>query len=202
MSQAVRFGSGIRLLKQDISETLISFIISANNMIPRIMKTVETICSIYGEEIDLEGHIYHTFPDIGKLADTNLEELGVCRGGFRCKYIINSAAMVKGREVVLESLTGKTVREAKQELMKLPGVGPKVADCVLLFSGTHYDVFPTDVWVKRVMEELYFKREASFKEIDRFADEKFGNLKGFAQQYLFYYARENRIGVKSSRDKQ
>ncbi|HEX2927954.1 MAG TPA: 8-oxoguanine DNA glycosylase, partial [Ruminiclostridium sp.] len=86
--------------------------------------------------------------------------------------------------------------QAREELMKFPGVGPKVADCVLLYSGTKYDVFPTDVWVKRVMEELYFKREASFREIQAFAADYFGELAGFAQQYLFYYARENRIGAR------
>ena len=84
--------------------------------------------------------------------------------------------------------------DAREELMKFPGVGPKVADCVLLYSGTKYNVFPTDVWVRRVMEELYFKREASFGEIQKFAGSYFENLAGFAQQYLFYFARENKIG--------
>ena len=84
----------------------------------------------------------------------------------------------------------------KNSLLKLTGVGPKVADCVLLFSGIRYDVFPVDVWVKRVMEELYFGREASFKEIENFSKEYFGPFAGYAQQYLFYYARENKIGVK------
>jgi N-glycosylase/DNA lyase len=82
----------------------------------------------------------------------------------------------------------------KEDLLTLQGVGPKVADCVMLFSGTRYDVFPTDVWVKRVMEELYFKKETTIKEIDRFSKSYFGKFAGFAQQYLFYYARENKIG--------
>ena len=80
--------------------------------------------------------------------------------------------------------------------MKIKGVGPKVSDCILLFTGTKYDVFPTDVWVKRVMEELYFKREAKMKEIQEFVADYFGEYAGFAQQYLFYYARENKIGVR------
>jgi N-glycosylase/DNA lyase len=79
--------------------------------------------------------------------------------------------------------------------MKLPGVGPKVADCILLYSGTKLDVFPTDVWVKRVMEELYFKREAGFGEIQSFSADYFGDLRGYAQQYLFYYARDHKIGA-------
>ena len=104
--------------------------------------------------------------------------------------------MIASGEASLENLHNMSTEKAQEELMKLPGVGPKVADCILLYSGTKQDVFPTDVWVKRVMEELYFKREASFKEIQQFAREKFGNNCGIAQQYLFYYARENKIGTK------
>jgi N-glycosylase/DNA lyase len=138
---------------------------------------------------------YYSFPGADKLSEAGMEELEACRGGFRCKYILNTARMVKNGEVRLEELEGMDTGKAREELMKFPGVGPKVADCVLLYSGTKQDVFPTDVWVKRVMEELYFKREASFKEIQDFASSYFGDLAGFAQQYLFYYARENRIGT-------
>jgi N-glycosylase/DNA lyase len=84
-------------------------------------------------------------------------------------------------------------KEARNELIKLSGVGPKVADCILLFSGTKFDVFPTDVWIKRIMEVLYFKREATFKEINQFSKDHFGSLSGYAQQYLFFFARETRI---------
>ncbi len=196
MERAIKFGHGIRLLKQDILETLISFILSANNMIPRIMKSVEIISCLYGEEIHAGGRTYYSFPGVDELAGTNLERLEVCRGGFRCKYILQAAESVKKGDVDLYGLKYMNTPEARKELMKLPGVGPKVADCVLLYSGTKYDVFPTDVWVKRVMEELYFKRETSFKEIQEFASDYFGELAGFAQQYLFYYARENRIGAR------
>ena len=196
MEKAIAFGQGIRILKQDFYETLVSFITSANNGIPRIMSTVEVIAQNYGDEILMEGKPYYTFPDIHKLANSTVEELWVCKGGFRCKYIINSAEMIASGEASLENLHNMSTEKAQEELMKLPGVGPKVADCILLYSGTKQDVFPTDVWVKRVMEELYFKREASFKEIQQFAREKFGNNCGIAQQYLFYYARENKIGTK------
>jgi len=195
MREAISYGHGIRLLRQDIWETLVSFIISANNMIPRIKKTVGVIASIYGDKVSYDGSDYHTFPPVEKLSDTSVEQLDVCRGGFRCKYIINSSMLAKTGEIDLKSLAGMKTGDARKELMRFPGVGPKVADCVLLYSGTKYDVFPTDVWVKRVMEELYFKREASFREIQEFAAAYFGELAGFAQQYLFFYARENRIGV-------
>lgn len=196
MKKAIEYGYGIRILKQDLWEVLISFIISANNRIPMIMKTVAAMSKLYGDEIQYDGMAYYSFPSADKLSEAGIEELEACRGGFRCKYILNTARMVKNGEVRLEELEGMDTGKAREELMKFPGVGPKVADCVLLYSGTKQDVFPTDVWVKRVMEELYFKREASFKEIQDFASSYFGDLAGFAQQYLFYYARENRIGTK------
>lgn len=195
MEKAVEYGYGIRILSQDIWETLISFIISANNRIPRIMKIVESISRIYGNEIKMGENSYYTFPEVSKLATSTLEKLEVCRGGFRCKYIINSSTMVNEGEVDLYKLKEISTDKAREELMKFNGVGPKVADCVLLYSGTKQEVFPTDVWVKRVMEILYFKRETTLKEIQDFSREYFGTLAGFAQQYLFYYARENKIGT-------
>ncbi|NLL06719.1 MAG: 8-oxoguanine DNA glycosylase [Clostridiaceae bacterium] len=196
MKKATAFGWGIRLLKQDIWETLISFIISANNRIPRIMKTVGVIAREYGDELTMDGEKIYTFPDVKKLSQSTVEELGVCKGGFRCKYIINSSNLIDSGQINLQEVSQMDTDEAREELMKLPGVGPKVADCVLLYSGTKYSVFPTDVWVRRVMEELYFKKEASFGEIQKFAGNYFGDLSGFAQQYLFYYARENKIGSR------
>ncbi|MCX7708228.1 MAG: 8-oxoguanine DNA glycosylase [Clostridia bacterium] len=196
LNEAVHYGYGIRLLKQDLWETLISFIISSNNNIPRITKIITAIAKTYGQEIDFGGCRYYTFPDYTRLAGTSLEQLEVCRGGYRCKYIVQTAAMVAERKVNLDRLEEMDTEKARAELMKLSGIGPKVADCILLFSGAHRDVFPTDVWVKRVMEELYFKREAGIKEIQEFAMSYFGELVGFAQQYLFYYAREKRVGMK------
>jgi N-glycosylase/DNA lyase len=194
--KAVRFGGGMRILKQDLWETTISFIISSNNHIPRIMRIVNSIAGEYGDVAELEGERLHTFPSAGKLAASSLERLDVCRGGYRCKFIHGTAIAVSNKAVNLDGLASMSTDEARAELMKLPGVGPKVADCILLYSGTRQDVFPTDVWVKRVMEELYFKRPAGFREIQEFAAQSFGSLMGYAQQYLFYYARLNKIGTK------
>lgn len=195
MAEAITYGHGIRILRQDFHETLISFIISANNKIPRIMSIVEVIAQNYGDELIMNDSSYYTFPDIAKLALATVEEMWICKGGFRCRYIVDSAAMIVSGEAGVKALSELPTDDARSLLMKLPGVGPKVADCILLYSGIKKDVFPTDVWVKRVMEELYFKREASFKEIQQFARDKFGDNCGIAQQYLFYYARENRIGT-------
>jgi len=159
------------------------------------MKTVEVIAKQYGDAININDSSYYAFPSLEKIANTTLEDLSLCKGGFRCKYILNSAIQLNSGTINTDNFKDMTTEEARKELMKLPGIGPKVADCILLYSGIKQDVFPTDVWVKRVMEELYFKREASFKEIQEFATKKFGELTGIAQQYLFYYARENKIGT-------
>lgn len=196
MKEAVSFGSGIRLLKQDIWETLISFIISANNRIPMIMKTVNAISEAYGKEIEMDEKKYYAFPGFGELSRSTIGKLELCRGGFRCKYILGTSKMIDEGEMNLDRLASMDTKDAREYLKRFPGVGPKVADCTLLYSGTKYDVFPTDVWVKRLMEELYFKRETGFAEIQSFARDYFGEYAGFAQQYLFYYARENKIGVR------
>jgi len=196
MKEAIETGYGIRILRQDFWEMLISFIISANNMIPRIMKTVESLSMLKGERIGAEGQHYG-FPGMEALAAATLEELQQCKAGFRCKYILGTSRLMQEGKITSEGLGGMDTDGARKALMTLPGVGPKVADCILLFSGVKFDVFPTDVWVKRVMEELYFKRDAGLKEIQQLADSNFGGLKGYAQQYLFYHARLNRIGMSS-----
>lgn len=195
MKKAVEFGWGIRILKQDLWETLISFIISANNRIPRIMKSVDKIAQVYGKEIYMNERKYYTFPEAKEIANSTLENLEVCKAGFRCKYVHSTSEMVERESINLGNIEKMNTDDAREYLMKLPGVGPKVADCVLLYSGTKKDVFPTDVWVKRVMEEIYFKKKTGLKDIQKMAREKFGRLSGFAQQYLFYYARENKIGI-------
>ncbi len=194
MKEAIKTGWGIRLLKQDFWEMLISFIISANNMIPRIMKTVDTLSVLRGKCIDSQQEAY-SFPDVETLANMSLEEIQQCKAGFRCKYIHKTSALMAQGIITEDNLRGMDTAMARKELMKLPGVGPKVADCILLFSGMKYDVFPTDVWVKRVMEELYLKKESGLKEIQQFASKQFGDLTGYAQQYLFYHARLNKIGM-------
>lgn len=193
LKRAVDFGDGIRILSQDFFETLISFIISANNNIPRIKKSVELIAKHYGKMIDLDNF---TFPDSSILMDIPCEELSLLsRAGFRCKYIENTSNKYAKEQTDISILSTTSLDNARKILKEFTGVGDKVADCVLLFSGCRQDVFPTDVWVKRVMEELYFGRTASLKEINDFAKVHFGKLSGFAQQYLFYYAREHRIGL-------
>ncbi|MDP4180801.1 MAG: DNA glycosylase [Bacillota bacterium] len=193
MAKAVEFGHGIRLLRQDIWELLISFIISANNRIPRIMKSVETLSKTFGNEISSSEGVFYSFPKPEDLSSCSMDKIELCKAGFRCKYISETSDMIRKKAVDLGSLSDMDTAHARKELIKLSGVGAKVADCVLLFSATKFDVFPTDVWIKKIMEILYFKREATLKEIDIFSKDYFGDLSGYAQQYLFFYARETKI---------
>jgi len=195
MEEAIRYGHGIRILRQDLWETIVSFIISANNRIPMIMRIVASIAGEYGDEIKYGNKSYYTFPTVTKIAGTSLEKLAACKAGFRCKYILGtSQAFIKG-EPYISAIENMNIANVKEQLVKLPGIGDKVADCILLYSGIKRDVFPVDVWVRRVMEKLYFKRKALPGEIRKFASEYFKGMEGFAQQYLFYYARENGIGT-------
>ncbi len=188
--KCIEYGGGIRILRQELWETIVSFIISANNNIPRIKKIIETLCAAFGEEIE-DG--YYSFPAPERIAALELEDLACLRAGYRDKYIIDAAQKVSSGEVDIAALPEMTTEDAKCELMKIKGVGGKVADCILLFSCGRYETFPKDVWIKRVVTELYGVPE---KEIDGFIAEKYGDLAGFAQQYLYFWARDNKIGTK------
>lgn len=190
LKDAIRFGEGIRILNQDEWEILISFIISSNNRIPMIKKAIKKICSRWGSPIEYRGSTYYTFPGPHMLAGASVEDLEECNTGFRAKYIKKSAEMIHNGEIDLYSLKKMPYDEARAELMKLPGVGPKVSDCILLFSMGHYEAFPVDIWVKRVMQYFYVAPDVSLPKIQRFAMDRFKDLAGFAQQYLFYYARD------------
>ena len=191
LSKAIKHGEGIRILNQEKFETLISFIISANNNIPRIKKSVEKIAEKYGKKIEYKGETYFAFPTPEELDKATLEELRECGVGFRDKYIKEAAKMISNIHIDLEKISKLSTYECKKELIKIKGVGSKVADCVMLFSMEKADAFPVDVWIKRIMENLYIKQEVPLKEIEKYAKEKFGEYGGIAQQYLFVYAKEN-----------
>ena len=196
METSIEYGKGIRILKQDVWEALISFIISANNNIPRIKGIIERISKKYGKEIKWNNKSYYTFPTPEELSKASVKDLRLLGLGFRDIRVFETTKMVKERKVDLEKLEKiEDINELRDELLKFPGVGPKVADCIMLFSMKKYEVFPIDVWVKRVMTELYLGKEEenivlSNKKILEFASHKFGKLAGLAQQYMFYWRRE------------
>ena len=189
LADAIKFGEGIRILKQDEWETLISFIISANNAIPRIMKAVKRISEKWGNHIEFSGNTYYAFPGPDVLSKVDVEEIEECGVGFRAAYISKTAKAVYNGEVSLYELKNAGYNRAREILMSLAGVGPKVSDCVLLFSMGYREAFPVDVWVKRIMQYFYLAPDVSLPKIEKYAQEKYKNLAGFAQQYLFYYAR-------------
>ena len=196
LKESIEFGSGIRILNQDLWETIISFIISANNNIPRIKGIIERLSEKYGNEIEYNGKKYYTFPTPEQLKNVSVEEYRKLGLGFRDIRLYETTKMILEKEVDLEKMKqNPNTQEVRDELLKLSGVGPKVADCILLFSDLkRFEVFPIDVWVRRVMNDLYIKQEdetkVSKKQIEKIAQEKFGNLAGLAQQYLFYWRRE------------
>ncbi len=195
MKNSIKFGEGIRILNQDLWETIISFIISANNNIPRIKVIIERIAKAYGEKILFEGKEYYTFPTPEELSKASVEDLRKLGLGFRDVRVYETTQLISSGEFKLDELYHISTNEAREKLLTLAGVGPKVADCILLFSDLkRFDVFPIDVWVRRVMNELYIhnpdENKVSKKEIQRIANEKFGALQGIAQQYLFYWKRE------------
>ena len=193
---ATKYGKGIRILNQELWETIISFIISANNNIPRIKGIIERMSEKYGKKISFNGKTYYSFPTPKELSKATVEDLRKLGLGFRDKRIYETTKLIASGEVDLKKLYKLNTADARDKLLELQGVGPKVADCILLFSDLkRFDVFPIDVWVRRVMNELYIhnkdENKVSKKEIEKIANEKFGDYKGLAQQYLFYWKREN-----------
>ncbi len=199
LSKSVEFGYGIRILNQDYFEILISFIVSARNSIPSIMKTIKKISEKWGNSIEYKGKTYYTFPNAEMLKDATLEEIQETGASFRSKYILDTIDNVnnskENKEYDLDYIASLDADECHKALQAFKGVGAKVADCIMLFSMGKYSAFPVDVWVKRAMMYFYNAEEGSLNKIRIFARNKFGNVAGFAQQYLFYYARENKIRI-------
>ena len=195
LEKATEFGEGIRILKQDGWEMLISFIISANNRIPMIQRAINNLSKNIGTYIgEYKNQEYYAFPTPQQLNKATIEEIRACSTGFRDKYIKSTAQIVNDENIDVLEYRKLPTAECLKELLKFNGVGPKVADCIALFGMQKYDTFPVDVWVKRVMQEFYVEEDLSLTKIRKFGIEKFGDLAGFAQQYLFYYAREFGIG--------
>lgn len=192
MAEAISFAPGIRLLRQEFFETLISFILSQNNHIPRIRGLIGRLCAAYGEETDGG---YFAFPEPDALARADEESLRRLGCGFRAGYLVDAVEKVRAGGYSPEETEGLATNVLRERLMEIRGVGRKVADCVLLFSLGRYEVFPADVWIRRVMEAAYSGGEPlSPLALQALAAERFGASAGFAQQYLFYYGRMKKIG--------
>ncbi len=192
MNTCIPFGDGIRILRQDPFEIIITFIISQNNRIPMIKKVIENLSMGYGTKID---DTNYAFPTFEQLKNITIEELNDCKTGFRSKYIRDFLDKIESNEINIDTLKTLEYQELKKELMKIKGVGTKVSDCIVLFGFSITNAFPVDVWIKRVVEYFYFdNNDIKIEDIEAFGKSKFGNYGGYAQQYLFYYAREQQIG--------
>ena len=188
IADACRYGSGIRILRQDPFETIISFIISQNNNIPRIRKNIESLCRTYGkpvegsEELSCDNETLYSFPDPEVLAAASVSDLADLKLGYRSSYIKASA----------EQYLKEGCPECREELLSFRGIGPKVANCIMLFGLRDTAAFPVDTWVKQIMNDMYGFGMNDVKGMQAFAAEKFGDLAGYAQQYLFYYYRDRK----------
>ena len=175
LKKAVRAGKGIRILKQDPFETLITFIISQRKSIPAIKTSVEKLCRICGNEIT-DG--IYAFPDAKAIAELSEEDLGSCSLGYRAEYVRNAAMMVHRGELDLSVINNLSDEELLQRLKTVRGVGDKVANCVMLFAYHRIAAFPVDVWIKRMVDTYYN---------GRFPVERYPGYAGIMQQYMFYY---------------
>lgn len=213
LKSAVEFGYGIRILNQQPFELVVSFIISARNSIPIIAKTIKKISEKWGDVIEYKGNTYYSFPTIESLAKASVDEIRETGASFRSKYIYDTTQKIYKCELAkrnnleaspeeiaeilekydLEKIMAMEADGCHKGLQEFMGIGAKVADCIMLFSMKKSSAFPVDVWVKRAMMHFYGADDASLNKIRIFARERFGEYSGFAQQYLFYYARENGI---------
>lgn len=183
---AIRRYYGLRIVRQDPWECLISFLCSSAANIPKIKLNLETLAQFFGKRIEIEGVEWYTFPDPGELND--FDRILLAKTGFRAKYI--KAANDSVSEAFLLSLKKLPYFEAKAALNRVPGVGDKIADCVLLFSLGFTEAFPIDTWMKKILQKLYFKnQEVSNRQLQAFGLKYFGRYAGYAQQFLYMLAR-------------
>lgn len=185
LKSAIEYGEGIRILRSDPLEMIIEFIISQNNNIPRIKTIIERICESYGKNMG----DYFAFPTLEQLKTIPLEFFSSIKCGYRDKYLYDTIAVLD--EEFVESIKNLDTESARQKLMTLKGVGRKVADCILLFGYHKTDVFPTDTWIVKVYNKINSTNSTDAKKISQEFVSQFGDLSGYAQQYLFYQMREN-----------
>lgn len=202
---AVRKFKGLRLLRQEPWECLVTYICATNKNIPAIKDMILRISKNFGEKLSFEGKEFYTFPTPNNLANANIKELKACKLGFRAERVLEVAKKIDSGGLDLKTFHGLSYEEAWNKLLSLPGVGPKVADCVLLFSHNKLEAFPVDVWMKRIIMDYYSNHfepsfirrvldkkslsRAEYRTIGLFGRKYFGEFAGYAQEYLYHYKR-------------
>lgn len=179
LADAAFFGAGIRILRQDLWEMIVTFLISQQNNIVRIRRCIQNICEAYGEErTDGRGRLYYGFPKPEALAGLDEDALKACNLGYRSKYVVRAARSVVSGEIDLEAVRRMSYKKAREELLKLFGVGEKVADCICLFALHHLQAFPMDTHMIQALN-AHYKRG--------FPNRRYKDIKGIMQQYIFYF---------------
>ncbi len=196
---AVRKYLGLRLLRQDPFQCFISFIVSSNSNIQKIKSNLENLSEKFGVEIEFDKKTFHMFPESKAIANSTIEEINDCGLGYRSKYVLEASKMIESKRIELEDLKKCSYHEAKEIIQSVPGVGSKVADCILLFSLDKIDAFPLDRWMIRVLEKYYFDKfrletrsitEKQYQLLHEKIIDYFGPYAGYAQQFLFKMERE------------
>ncbi len=191
--EAITKMHGVRILNQEFYEMVISFIISQNKQIPHIKKIVFDLSNTYGSLLgQVNGKDYYSFPELKAFSNITQESFRELKTGFRAPYLVDASLKITS-DYTKESFENLSYENAKEKLMHIKGIGEKVANCVLLFGLSYRNAFPVDVWIKRIMQELYFDgKETPKNVIEQFANKQFGEYGGYAQQYLFYFARQKK----------
>lgn len=184
---AIKFSEGLMMIKQDPFETIIEYIISANNGVPQIANALNNIAYKYGKKVNFNNKEYYLFPQYKDLKDVRIDDLRKCKVGFRDKYLKAIIDKLNNNEIDIDEYFVLNTKDALDKLMQNNGIGPKVASCILLFAYQKYDVFPIDTWVKKVMKNDY--GIIGEKNIRDFAIKTYGKYSGIAIQYLFNYGR-------------
>lgn len=178
LTQAAEMGGGIRILRQDLWEMIVSFLISQRNNIVRIRRCIDNVCRRFGEKkVSVDGVEYYAFPTPEALANATEDELKACNLGYRARYVLNTARSIVSGEISLEKIYDMRYKAAKKELLKLCGVGEKVADCICLFGLHHLEAFPVDTHIKQALD-AHYKRG--------FPKRRYKGCQGVMQQYIFY----------------
>lgn len=207
--KAIQYLYGLRITRQEPWECLISYICATHKNIPAIKEMIRNLCRQFGRKITFDGYSFYTFPKPSDLAEANLEDMRKCKLGFRTKRVLETSKIISSGELDLEALRQVDHKKAKLELLRLPGVGHKVADCVLLFSLDRLQAFPVDVWMKKIILEFYPKffsqsfienvsekgsiTDHEYKKLSNFGKKYFGPYAGYAQEHLFHWKRLERV---------
>ena len=187
LENAINFSKGLMMIRQDPFETIIEYIISANNGVNQIANALNLIAEKYGKRVEFNNNTYYLFPQYKDLKDINEEDLRLCKVGFRDKYLKLIIDRINNGELKLDEFYNLNTEDALAKLMENNGIGPKVASCILLFAYQKYDVFPVDTWVKKIMKSSY--NIEGEKNIRTFASNTYGKYSAIAIQYLFNYSR-------------